>query len=332
MPNIWAHLLFGQEVMEKQGLSEWIQKSENRRLFSFGCQGPDFLFYHRFLPWLKGPKLEDLGNVMHRDECGPFLMGLMEEAAKHPSGSKVQIYVLGFALHHVLDRNVHPYIYYRSGFRKWDHQRFEVMMDTLILRRKRGLATWKTPVWKEIDFGESLPDEITRILYSQSKTFYPEALQSLTSEDLNSAARDMIKAQKLFHDPTGIKRILTAGQISKLVYKRKVTLDVLNESRTPWYDPTGTGDMYDSSVWDMWEDALKDAETIIQAAKAYWSEADLNPLSESSVALKYELANAIGNISYDSAKPCGSSLTIKIADPLIPNGLAYNHTLPPLSQ
>ena len=140
MPNIWTHLLFGREVLERIGEGEMIGDAGKRRLFQMGCQGPDFLFYHNFLPWKRGDAMNRLGGEMHSRHCGPVLMELLDTvsglSARRSDPDDAVVYALGFVLHHTLDRNVHPYVFSRSGFRKWDHQRFEVMMDTIVVRRK----------------------------------------------------------------------------------------------------------------------------------------------------------------------------------------------------
>ena len=72
MPNIWTHLIFGQELMNQLGHANMLSDKQLRHVFSLGCQGPDFLFYHNFLPWKKDKKLNELGSLMHTKACGPF--------------------------------------------------------------------------------------------------------------------------------------------------------------------------------------------------------------------------------------------------------------------
>src|SRR3546814_4151213 len=49
----------------------------------------------------------------------------------------------------------------------------------------------------------------------------------------------MIQAQKLFHDPIGMKRAFTFGQIEPFVFKRRnASLDYVNEAKQTWNDPT----------------------------------------------------------------------------------------------
>ncbi|MDZ7543944.1 hypothetical protein GNF83_22840, partial [Clostridium perfringens] len=63
MPNIWTHLLFGDEAMKAAGMSSWIEERKLRNLFYLGCQGPDFLFYHNFLPWKKDKTMNRIGSA-----------------------------------------------------------------------------------------------------------------------------------------------------------------------------------------------------------------------------------------------------------------------------
>lgn len=42
MPNVWTHLLFGQEALAAADLGRSIEEDRSRRLFNLGCQGPDF--------------------------------------------------------------------------------------------------------------------------------------------------------------------------------------------------------------------------------------------------------------------------------------------------
>ncbi|TXK85462.1 hypothetical protein [Paenibacillus sp. N3.4] len=94
---------------------------------------------------------------MHKEACGPFLMDLLRQVKGRGLYNPAVVYVLGFLTHHILDRTMHPYVFHKSGFRKWDHQRFEMIMDTKIIQQKLGLPTWKTPVWKHLYVGESFP-------------------------------------------------------------------------------------------------------------------------------------------------------------------------------
>lgn len=317
MPNIWTHNIFGRQVLEQTGHTSLIGSKANRNLFQMGCQGPDFLFYHHFLPWQRDQRMNRLGSSMHRIRCGPFLLDLIRWASGRPVDSPSSVYVLGFALHHVLDRNMHPYIFYKSGFKKWDHQRLEVIIDTLVARKYENIETWRTPVWKEIETGGGFPDDIAIMLDSIAKQHYPEETSGLSIEDWHEANRDMIAAQRFFYDPTGAKRILTFGQIEPLVYKRNFPdRDYLNESNSPWSCPTDQNEVHTSSFWDLWEVALADGIKVVQEVISVW-QAALETMDGTSAALPDSLIQAIGDRSYETGKPCEPELEIRFADPIL---------------
>ncbi|NOV02972.1 zinc dependent phospholipase C family protein [Paenibacillus planticolens] len=310
MPNIWTHLLFGQELMSQLGHAPMLNDKQIRNVFSLGCQGPDFLFYHHFLPWEKDKTLNQLGSLMHTKMCGPFLGDLLRQVQGRGLYNPAVVYVLGFITHHILDRNMHPYVFYKSGFKKWDHQRFEIIMDTLILKRKRGLETWKTPVWKEIYVGETLPLGVASALANAAANNYPDLAASITEKDWNDAYFDMIKAQRLFHDPKGIKRVLTFGKIAPLVYAKRVApLDYLNEANTIWNCPTSLEETYTHSIWDLWGIAMADGETVLRAA--------IQVLQRGTAEDFQAFLAVLGNRSYETGKDCDSPLQITHVKPMI---------------
>ncbi|MBG9734629.1 zinc dependent phospholipase C family protein [Paenibacillus alvei] len=316
MPNVWTHLLFGQEILANTGISHWISRDDQKRMFNMGCQGPDFLFYHQFLPWQRNKVMNELGNAMHNKQCGPFLLDLIDSVPKGDMLSRV--YALGFLLHHILDRNMHPYVFVRSGFRKWDHQRFEVLMDTHILHAKRKIATWNTPVWKEIDTGGQFPKAIVSAFTTLTSRYYPELSARIQNRFWNDANRDMVGAQKLFHDPAGIKQLLSFNQIEPFVYKRNPpAYDVLNEAKRPWPDPTGTGEIRTTSIWEMWEVASEDAKHAVSAATVYWSVKEEPGADQRAIANSYAaLQKAISNRSYETGLPLDQDRPIIIEDPI----------------
>ncbi|WP_053374693.1 zinc dependent phospholipase C family protein [Paenibacillus sp. FJAT-27812] len=323
MPNVWAHFIFGQLVFEKLGESALLQTDEQKNIFNMGCQGPDFLFYHRFFPWQRSLALNRLGTEMHNRNCGPVLVEMLDCVNGRPACPKRPdssiLYTLGFVLHHILDRNLHPYVFSKSGFRKWDHQRFEIMMDTVIAKKLWGVETWKNAVWKHIDTKGAFPPPIVDAFESIVAAYYAELAPHIRREDWNQANRDFTKAQRLFHDPTGIRRRLTFGQMEPFVYKRgPLPFDVLNEAEQPWLDPVDGSTYHDQSVWTLWDNALSDALEVLGAI-LIWLRAHERPqhtkedrihvrqLREAAIAL-------IGNRSYETGLNCDSGAAIGFAN------------------
>ncbi|SFS50207.1 zinc dependent phospholipase C family protein [Paenibacillus sp. BC26] len=330
MPNVWTHFLFGQQCLQVLGEQHLIAAPHRKYMFNMGCQGPDFLFYHRFLPWQKGKTMGQLGSEMHQFHCGPVLLDLLDALDSTSDADAARddalVYTLGFVLHHLLDRVMHPYVFSRSGSRKWDHQRFEVIMDTLIVRKLLGTETWKTEVWREINNRGELPASVIDAFEQIAAVHYPNHAPLIRREHWTGAMRDMIAAQRLFYDPTGIRRLLTFGKIEPFVYKRDPLhqLDILNESHAPWLDPVDGQTLHTESVWELWDIAMAEATTVISAILVWLREKDpLQPIlgsseipSPSKHQLREAVAQLIGNRSYETGLACDCGASIQFEDPI----------------
>lgn len=301
MPNVWTHILFGKRVLGKSGLP----LSGDPKPFQLGCQGPDPLLYYHFWPWKKGKNVNLLGNLIHKKRCGPFLIDLIDKAYHHPD---IQEYVMGFVTHHILDRHTHPYINYKSGTGKYKHQKLEVLIDTIVTDKLEQIRTWEVPVADLLDIGSKLPGIWVSILQETAHRHFPEVTHSLPHGYWQQSYRDMLAALRFFHDPLGLKLILTLGYIAPFRYRRiSSRKDYLNVSRSEWVHPAIPEERHQESFWDIWETALAEGTHIIRLVHAYWhNEESIQPLSRK-----------IGNISYDTGKDCESGLQNRIASPIV---------------
>ncbi|MEX2103927.1 MAG: zinc dependent phospholipase C family protein [Bacilli bacterium] len=129
MPNVWTHIQFGRKVVDQIGFSTDL---DLKPFFQLGTQGPDPFFYHNFWPWKKDKSVSAIGSAIHYRSCGAFLMDMIDYGKCQPKNNKLRAYILGFMTHHILDRNAHPYIIYRSGNEGTKHTKLETIIDTLI--------------------------------------------------------------------------------------------------------------------------------------------------------------------------------------------------------
>ena len=65
MPAAITHYLLAERVMEEIKKKD-LQQNLDGDAFFWGAQGPDFLFFHRALPWWKGESLREYGSRIHR--------------------------------------------------------------------------------------------------------------------------------------------------------------------------------------------------------------------------------------------------------------------------
>lgn len=311
MPNLWAHIIFGEQVLIRIDQEKLISNPNLKQIYNLGCQGPDFLLYHNFYPWKKETRVADLGQLIHTRRCGQFLMEMIKHIAASPKDDPTVIYTMGFITHYVLDTHVHPYVFARSGYEKWKHQRFEVMMDTIIAQQLKDIATWKEYAWKQIYVGKHLPASIVELFQQVTGAVFPEEHATMRLEDWDEAYRHIIQAHRLFRDPYGIKRVLLMNQTDPFIYKRKLPpIDVLNVSREAWAHPSDDTEIYTDSVWDLWEVALHEASNIFSQLISLLDGAS----GEQQFA---NLAEKIGDNSYDCGKPSDGNFELLYSAPII---------------
>lgn len=312
MPNIWAHIQFGREIAEGLGFASRLSDPKWRTAFQFGCQGPDFLFYHRFLPWQKSTAANRLGTLLHNEECGPFLLDLFALTRGREAASEAWAFAAGFLLHHILDRHLHPFVFSLSGFRKWNHQRFETAMDYEVMRRRAGLDTSAVPVAPEIDTGGRLPGLGAEAFRGLVVRHYPGIAPDVSPAMLDEAVRDMIAAQKLFFDPRGWKAKLLFGQIEPFSPPRRPpAYDVLNLSGRDWVDPVERTVRRRENALELWDRALADGFATVSAGIA-WLEASETEAASRRTAF----AERLGNVSYETGRACGEGW-ITYAEPIL---------------
>lgn len=306
LPNIWTHILFCEDVVDSMNNTQHAYLT-NERVMKLGAQGPDPFFYYNFWPWFKDGPIQEIGTLIHTKRCGPFLIDLIKGAKERDD--TVQAFVFGFITHHILDRHTHPYIHYRAGYKKNNHQHLEIIIDTLMMDKYYHVKAWKLPVINEINVNFSLPKSIVSLLHETIHKHFPNNAQP-SNKYIQKAYRDLKRAQRILYDPYGWKNIVLKPFISAYSH-RPVTdeKDFLNLNHTVWYHPA-TKEPSTKSFIDLYNQSKLDACEIMPIVMNYWA-------SPSQKQLKEQLVDLIGNISYDTGQPVASGLENKYCDPLL---------------
>lgn len=305
MPNIWTHMLFSEEVVDAV-IDDPYSLSKLEPYMKLGAQGPDPFFYYNFWPWIKDEPIHDIGMALHTRRCGGFLLGLIEKV--RGCEKPVQAYVFGFVTHHILDRNAHPYIHYRAGYEGSNHQKLEVMIDTLMMEQCCNLQTWKVPVYKEIDVGPVLNKEIAGVLDETIQKYYPD-IKPNKQVYIQKAYKDMKRALRILADPYGWKNKLMKSLIASYSHRPiKDDIDYLNLKNTTWYHPA-TNVPCTKSFIDLYNQARTEGIEIMSEVLSYWRAPDIQT--------KNKLAKLIGNVSYDTGKALELNLENRYSDPIV---------------
>ena len=129
MPALYAHLRFGNEVLN--GLPKSFQAliTEYPEAFALGTQGPDILFYHHPM---KKNEIRLYGTKLHKKNG----FWVFDSARKHRTDtpSAYNAYLLGFLCHFTLDLFCHPYIDQTMND-NLTHGKIESEFDKFLLRK-----------------------------------------------------------------------------------------------------------------------------------------------------------------------------------------------------
>lgn len=148
MPAFVTHELFGTQVFGQ--LDEEIQEmlEMNPAPYFWGLQGPDLLFFRD--AFFGRSVLQRYGGLMHcekTDELFWAMSSYLNERKDTDEYETLAAYILGFVGHYCLDREAHPYVYFKqvqkervlaADQRRGIHNRIESDIDTAFYRMKRG--------------------------------------------------------------------------------------------------------------------------------------------------------------------------------------------------
>lgn len=290
MPNIWTHILFVDEICDKSGRQDVLQTS--RVPLHLGAQGPDPFFYHNFWPFRSSHTGQKLGTLLHTKQCGPFLMDLIKSGINQKHN--LQAFILGYVSHHLLDRHTHPFIHYYAGFEAYKHQELEVVIDTIMLRKKRKQETWKNPVYPEIK-PVSYIDSISTLLYPLIHRHYEEAGDLKVNKLIHQSYQHMYQAQRVLYDPWKWKNKWLSSYVSSFSHQPVGTeTDFLNEKQSSWYH-SATNTEQKESFLDLFWHALQEGLALFQIIFAYWE--------HPTPSLEKQIESKIADISYDTGLP-----------------------------
>ncbi|MFA5283772.1 MAG: zinc dependent phospholipase C family protein [Bacilli bacterium] len=212
-----------------------------------GGQGPDVFFFYGNAHKKRSDKkiLQGFGSKLHHMDIGPAYSFLVDYAQKSDDKEILFAYLEGLFAHYVLDRNVHPYVFYRTGFstdesRAKDyllsHVAFETILDVAYARK---METFQNPK-RSIACPKRWVDEISKMFYALSIQMNYQGLTELT---YSLAYRDMRTVLGILYSPLGIKKAFLNAFKKKTVancmsmplsIKKYDYIDIMNNKKTTW--------------------------------------------------------------------------------------------------
>ncbi|MDA3949269.1 MAG: hypothetical protein PF508_08580 [Spirochaeta sp.] len=333
MPSQIAHLLCA--------TTSTSSGAPSRGPLAAGAQGPD-LFYHN---QRRRPTSIQYGTLMHRRGYGSVTGEMVAyavaqgHAPSHPIGS----YIAGFVSHAILDRRLHPYINYRSGWpvpgreetRRYRsmHAFLERLIDVALLKEVRGIAPNTYDFYGTLStFGtaESIPTEWVAMMYAGLSGAYERARDD---------ARLLERIRNAWMDAAGYYQFtghvdgeyLEAGLAREehgtvrpgwlsIIHPPEVPedLDVLNLQHAEWTHPCSSKRRSTESVIDMFSDACEESSRACAAVFNIWTEmleSGGNCETDRSAAIS-AIATTVGDHNLSDGRPRKRPCRPRHMDPL----------------
>lgn len=148
MPAFVTHELLGTQVfsMLDEPIAEMLEL--NPSPYFWGLQGPDLLFFRDAV--FGRSMLPKYGNIMHTQKTDELFAAMSCYLNLHKGRKQYETlaaYILGFAGHYCLDREAHPYVYFKQiqkervlddDLKRGVHMRIESDIDTAFYEMKTG--------------------------------------------------------------------------------------------------------------------------------------------------------------------------------------------------
>lgn len=301
MPAFLTHYIFADEMLAKD--------AKYREVTILGSQGSDPLFYFGYNPFIKRKARSEnrkFGTTIHHIDLSSFVNFVflkIKNSTNELEKEVLSAYLKGFLMHYVVDRNCHPYVFYRSGFnvdgeRKRDHtfihSLFESRLDALILKYKNISR-----------IGPKRPTKIqNKHLKIVSNVYYEYASEiikekSITPLSFYQAVKDMTFANAFLYSRTGLKKKFIEKHLRYTLYNSMSTpkkveddsvVDYLNLKKIEWKHPV-TGEIFRQSF----------VELLVAAKEDFSGAAALFEI-ENMESLKAKVTLFINNIDHDGSK------------------------------
>lgn len=287
MPQMVTHYQFGLDAAT--GLDAAGKTPETRAAFLLGNQGPDPFFYLVISPGKLA--LAEFGSLLHEQRPGSLLCA----AAVYVGGlqgrrkSIGQAYLAGLACHYLLDRNVHPLVYFWQnaiigagvGLTEDDedqvHAEIERDIDEAVLYTRHGTTVAET---RPADLALAAPDSVLEVAgeiyaYVAGEVYGLKIDQELYGE----AVRSWRAFSRIVWSPSGRKRAALAKVESAITGESSMIAgqahrprtaegsDFANADRRPWQDPF-TKAVRTESLEDLASAAFSQVPALVEALLA----------------------------------------------------------------
>jgi len=207
MPSLLTHHYFASLVIEKyKKVMPFLL--DHYSVVTLGAQGPDPLFFYGNAPFKSrknSKSINEFGSRLHAEP--EKLLDLL--SLKNQDLSFVELsYLIGAFTHYALDRTVHPYVFFHTGFDEngqlvapyqGAHAKFEVEIDVAV---KKHFQLEDSIFHPQVTLGVS--EEALIMIDRLYQKAYPEAMKK---QQFFEAVDDMKKTTTFLYQASFLKKV-----------------------------------------------------------------------------------------------------------------------------
>ncbi len=284
---------------------------------TLGTHGPDPFFFFGQVPWQKGincSRVHDFAQWLHEAEpsavFGPMVQAALDitHVSLRPLAFR---FLKGFVYHYLLDRKIHPWVYWNAGFSTKNtidppsrirHACFEASLATLgPVPQKQGEPYSQNPrimlnsekIWlssADVLFLKAFPERYVSGMYEDSFYDMRTVLQCIW---------DPLGIKRCIFDVLGLHNSLPRSMIQPVINREFEQRDYRNSEHVQWLMPS-TGTVQYESTGDLTQQAL---ETALEAEKMIddieWDTGDSSTAGEKASAF----VSFLGNLNHEGCAP-----------------------------
>lgn len=283
MPAPYTHRSFSEDVLKRRK-----KILKNKELYYIFNQSFDSLyFYNAYMP-LFGKKIRKLGHTAHEKKANLFFKNLLIYTNKN-NNDEVKCFLYGMLNHYILDKNIHPYVYYKSGNYKkklpethknnGKHGEFEFNLDAYIyeIKNKKNYKNIniKKELYPKIRFSKNLKICIDTIF-----------LQTYEVNNMGKKFEKSYNTSKFFYfllflDRKGYKKKIfshfdrvTSDRVLNIkehtTFFENIRLDLFNLENDNWYNIfDNRKKIQNLSVIELYENSIKESIEIIDLIEKF---------------------------------------------------------------
>jgi hypothetical protein len=277
MPAHISHSLFARDLFDSLGIPAADDPLDHAlaSAMHIGAQGPD-IFYHN---QRRMPSGLLIGSVLHRKGYGSVSARMLEFCLTREldAGGAEGRYLLAFISHGVLDRYLHPYINYFSGWvdpdepaseaYRYCHPFLERILDVAFFMRRHRPGAQVNAVQPlnafgfadAFDAGDGYPGRIAEMLaFALRGSYHRMSADEKLEQRIANAYAD---SRGFYRYSEGPRDQDIPVKWAALLHPPNLPADVdfVNSGGRRWSDPCDERRSYTSSAYDLYDLALEEA-------------------------------------------------------------------------